>query len=217
MARKKAKAKAKKIPAPALVFERKKLKRTHKDSIIVEGQDMGTANYAVTHIEAWLKDGRFRFRIIGTKMMQNMIHDVTAAQNESALYLAEYRQLPKADHIAAERYQSRPGSTAGGSTCEAISMMLGLMILVHPDTPIQFYTAATWKNAFNRTIADLKEMYADLAAKKYGDTIVIHQLDSLLIALYHAAKILGVTPFDFIEALSDEERIFLILQDAPSL
>lgn len=215
MARKKSK-KNEKPQAPILEFKRKTLKRTHKDSIYVTGQDMGTANYAVTQIEAWLRDGKLRFRIVGTKMMVNMIHDVKVAQNECALFVKEYSALPTADHIAAERYQSRPGGSTG-STVEAISMMLGVMCMVCPDTPIQFYTAATWKNEFNRTAADLKEMYEDLKVKYKGQGIVIHQLDSFLIALYHAAKILGVKPYDFIESMKDEERLFLVLADAPSL
>lgn len=211
--RKKKKPEASK--APALVFKRKKLKRKHKDSIIVTGQDMGTKNYAVTQIEAWVRDGKMKFRIIGTKMMVNLIHDVKVAQNECAMFVQEYKALPEADYIAAERYQSRPGGSTG-STVEAISMMLGAMMLIHPDTPIEYYTAATWKNAFNRTAADLKSMYEDLKDyKAFG--IVIHQIDSFLIALYHAAKILGVKPYDFIESFRDEVRIFRVLCDAPTL
>lgn len=215
MARRKSKKKAQESSAPALVFQRKKLKRKFPDSVIVTGQDMGTKNYAVTQVEAWIKDGRFRFRVLGSKMMTHLIHDVKVAQNECALFVEEYRALPEADYIAAERYQSRPGGSTG-STVEAISMMLGAMMLIHPDTPIEYYTAATWKNAFNGTQADLKSMYEDLKEyKAFG--IVIHQLDSFFIALYHAAKMLGVKPFDFIQSFKDEERLFKVLCDAPTL
>lgn len=201
--------------APQLEFKRKKLKRKFPDSIIVTGQDMGTKNYAVTQIEAWVRDGKLKFRVLGTKMMECLIHDVKVAQNECALFVKEYSALPPADYIAAERYQSRPGGSTG-STVEAISMMLGVMMMIHPDTPIEYYTAATWKNAFNRTAADLKSMYEDL--KEYKDFgIVIHQIDSFLIALYHAAKILCVKPYDFIQSYRDEERLFKVLCDAPSL
>lgn len=201
--------------APKLEFKRKKLKRKFPDSIIVTGQDMGTKNYAVTQIEAWVRDGKMKFRVLGTKMMECLIHDVKVAQNECALFVKEYSALPPADYIAAERYQSRPGGSTG-STVEAISMMLGVMMMIHPDTPIEYYTAATWKNAFNRTAADLKSMYEDL--KEYKDFgIVIHQIDSFLIALYHAAKVLGVQPYDFIQSYRDEERLFKVLCDAPSL
>lgn len=214
MARRKSK-KVQAPQAPAIVFKRKKLKRKFPDSIIVTGQDMGTKNYAVTQIEAWVRDGKLKFRVIGTKMMVNLIHDVKVAQNECALFVEEYKALPSADYIAAERYQSRPGGSTG-STVEAISMMLGAMMLIHPDTPIEYYTAATWKNAFNRTQADLKSMYEDL--KDYKDFgIVIHQIDSFLIALYHAAKILKVSPYDFITSYRDEERLFRVLCDAPTL
>jgi hypothetical protein len=215
MARRKSKKKEK-PQAPALIFDTKKLKRKFPDSIFVTGQDMGTANYAVTQIEAWVRDGKLKFRVVGTKMMVNLIHDVKVAQNECALFVNEYKALPEADYIAAERYQSRPGGSTG-STVEAISMMLGAMLIMHADTPIDFYTAATWKNAFNRTQADLKSMYEDLATKHKGQGIVIHQIDSFLIALYHAAKVLGVTPFDFIQSFRDEERLFKVLMDAPTL
>lgn len=209
------KKKETKPQAPQLEFKRKKLKRKFPDSIIVTGQDMGTKNYAVTQIEAWVRDGKMKFRVIGTKMMECLIHDVKVAQNECALFVKEYKALPPADFIAAERYQSRPGGSTG-STVEAISMMLGVMMMIHPDTPIEYYTAATWKNAFNRTAADLKSMYEDL--KDYKDFgIVIHQIDSFLIALYHAAKVLGVPPYDYIKSFRDEERLFKVLCDAPSL
>lgn len=210
------KKKETKVQAPQLEFKRKKLKRKFPDSIIVTGQDMGTKNYAVTQIEAWVRDGRLKFRVIGSKMMECLIHDVKVAQNECALFVDEYKALPPADHIAAERYQSRPGGSTG-STVEAISMMLGVMMMIHPDTPIEYYTAATWKNAFNRTQADLKSMYEDLKHKYKGMGIVIHQIDSFLIALYHAAKVLGVPPYDFVESYRDEERLFKVLANAPTL
>lgn len=215
MARRKSKKKVQVSSAPVIVFKRKKLKRSKRNSIFVTGQDMGTKNYAVTQIEAYLVDGQFRFKVIYSKMMKNLIHDVKVAQNEGALFVEEYKALPESDYIAAERYQSRPGGSTG-STVEAISMMLGAMLLINPDTPIEYYTAATWKNAFNRTAADLKSMYEDL--KQYKDFgIVIHQLDSFFIALYHAAKMLGVQPFDFIKSHKDEERLFKVLCDAPAL
>lgn len=185
-------------------------------SIIVTGQDMGTRNYAVTQIEAWLHNGKFRFAVLGTKMMENMIHDVKIAQSQCAKFVHEYKQLPASDYYAAERYQSRPGRTAGGSTVESISMMLGVMMMIHPNKPIEFYTAATWKNAFNRTNADLKSMYEDLKDYK-GDGIVIHQLDSMLIAIYHAAKLLKVVPFGFIRSYKDEAKLFDVLKRAPVL
>lgn len=205
-----------KVQAPQLEFKRKNLKRKFPDTVIVTGQDMGTKNYAVTQIEAWVRDGKMKFRVIGTKMMECLIHDVKVAQNECALFVKEYSALPPADCIAAERYQSRPGGSTG-STVEAISMMLGVMMMIHPDTPIEYLTAATWKNAFNRTPADLKSLYEDLKAKYKGSGIVIHQLDSFFIALYQAAKLLGVKPYDFITSYKDEERLFKVLCDAPSL
>jgi hypothetical protein len=211
MARKrKAKAKPIKIELPVPTKKR----------IRVMGEDMGTKNYAVTQIEAWVKEEagnrRMCFKIIGTKMMEHMIHDVKIAQLECGAFVEEYKQLPPVDYIAAERFQARPGRGAG-TTVEAISMMLGVMMILRPDVPTEFLTAATWKNEFNRTPADLKEMYEDLKVKYKGQGIVIHQLDSFLIALYHAAKLLRVKPYDFIHSHTDESRLFNVLAKAPSL
>lgn len=186
-----------------------------KDRIIVQGEDMGTKNYAVTQILAWRREDRMCFRVLGSKMMHRMIHDVKLAQTECADYVTEYKALPKADYRAAERFQARPGRGAG-TTVEAISMMLGASLIIS-DTPTEFYTAATWKNEFNRTAADLKEMYDDLKLKYKGQGIVIHQLDSFLIALYHAARILRVKPYDYIKSHKDEDRLFRVLMDAPEL
>lgn len=210
MARKrKAKAKPVKVELPFPTKQR----------IRVMGEDMGTKNYAVTVIEAWLGPDRgMRFKVIGTKMMEHMIHDVKLAQTECRAFVDEYKTLPleTIDYIAAERFQSRPGRGAG-TTVEAIGMMLGAMLMIHPDIPTEFYTAATWKNEFNRTPADLKEMYEDLKSRYKGQGIVIHQLDSFFIALYHAAKLLRVKPYDFIKTHTDETRLFHVLSDAPSL
>lgn len=206
-------ARKRKAKAKPIVIE---LPVPTKQRIIVTGQDMGTKNYAVTQIEAWRKGDGMGFRVIGSKMMSHLIHDVKNAQRECAAFVTEYSALPKADYIAAERYQSRPGGSTG-STVEAISMMLGAMLMIDPDTPTEFYTAATWKNAFNRTPADLKEMYEDLKVKYKGAGIVIHQLDSFFIALYHAAKLLRVPTYDFIHSHTDETRLFNVLLRAPSL
>lgn len=207
-ARKKRKAKAKPVVVELPIPKKKRIR--------VMGEDMGTVNYAVTQIEAWLVDGQMRFKVLGSKMMQKMIHDVKNAQPECAEFVKEYSALPKVDYIAAERFQARPGRGAG-TTVEAISMMLGAMMLIHPGIPTTFYTAATWKNEFNKTPADLKEMYEDLKVKYKDEGVVIHQLDSFFIALFHAAKLLRVKPYQFIKSHTDETRLFKVLRDAPSL
>lgn len=176
------------------------------------GCDMGTKNFAVTIIKAKVVDGKFRFKVIGTKTMTSMIHDVKIAQQECKPFLAEFDNLPEVDLIAAERYQPRPGR-GGNTTTESIAMMLGAMVATLP-VPVTLYTAATWKNAFNRTAADLKEMYEDI---KKQDAFVIHQLDSFLIALYHAAKHYGVQPYDFISSYKDEARLTEMLMNAQKL
>src|SRR5690606_31800418 len=175
--------------------------------------DMGTKNFCVTLIKAAGVDGKFRFKIIGTKMMVCMIHDVKVAQKEVGPFLTEFAKLPNVDHIAAERYQPRPGR-GGNTTVESISMMLGCLLVARQQTPIEFYTAATWKNAFNRTAASLPDMYEDTKKEK---GFVIHQLDSFLIAVYHAAKILKVQPFDFISSYKDESRLVEMLKNAKKL
>jgi hypothetical protein len=186
--------------------------------ITVMGCDMGTRNFGVTVTKAAIVDGVFKFKIVGTCMMHAMIRDVKQAQKEAELFKAEFARLPKVDYIAAERFQMRPGGrgnrAGAGSTVESISMMLGVMLCERADTPIQFYTAATWKNAFNRTAADLKEMYED--TKNIKD-FAIHQIDSTLISIYHACKILGCPPYPFIKSYKHEKEIVKRLLAAPNL
>lgn len=186
--------------------------------ITVMGCDMGTKNFGVTVIKAAIVDGVFKFKIVGTCMMNAMIRDITKIQAESNAFRAEFAKLPKVDYLAAERFQMRPGgrgSRAGaGSTVESISMMLGIILCDREETPITYYTAATWKNAFNRTAADLKEMYEDT---KHEKSFAIHQIDSTLIAIYHACKILGCPPFPFITSYKHEKLFIERLLAAPNL
>lgn len=180
--------------------------------MLVLGCDMGTKNFGVTLIKTAYTDGKFKFKIVGTKLMTNMIHDVKIAQTECVEFLKEFETIQKPEYVAAERYQPRPGR-GGNTTTESISMMLGAMVATL-DMPVTLYTAATWKNAFNRTAADLKEMYEDI---KKQDSFVIHQLDSFLIALYHAAKLYGIPPYDFITSYKDEEKLIQMLCNAEKL
>lgn len=193
-------------------------KNAAPQTITVMGCDMGTANFGVTVIKAGIVDGVFKFKIEGTAMMGRMIKDITNIQKEAEAFKTEFARLPKVDYLAAERFQTRPGgrgSRAGaGSTVESISMMLGILLCERADTPIVFYTAATWKNAFNRTPADLKEMYEDTKKIK---AFAIHQLDSTLIAIYHACKILGVPPYPFITSYKHEKLLVERLLAAPNL
>lgn len=187
-------------------------------AIRVMGCDMGTKNFGVTVIKAAIVDGVFKFKIEGTAMMGQMIKDITNIQREAEAFKKEFARLPEVNYLAAERYQTRPGGrgkrAGGGSTVESISMMLGIMLCERAHTPITYYTAATWKNAFNRTAADLKEMYEDTKNVK---EFAIHQLDSTLIAIYHACKILGVPPYPFITSYKHEKLLVDRLLAAPNL
>lgn len=186
--------------------------------ITVMGCDMGTRNFGVTVVAADVVNDVFKFRIVGTRMMEAMVRDVTKAQAEVELFCAEFAKLPQVDYIAAERYQTRPGGrggrAGGGSTVEGISIMLGAILRERKKTDVTLYTAATWKNAFNRTAGNLNEMYEDTKKEK---GFVIHQLDSTLIAIYHACKVLGVPPFPFMKSYKDEKAIIDRLKAAPQL
>lgn len=186
--------------------------------IRIMGCDMGTKNFGVTVIDADIVKGLFKFKIIGTCMLGSMIKDITNVQKEAATFRAEFAKLPQVDYLAAERFQMRPGGRGGragaGSTVESISMMLGIVLCDREETPITYYTAATWKNAFNRTSADLKEMYEDT---KHIKSFAIHQIDSTLIAIYHACKIFGCKPFPFITSYKHEKAIVDRLLAAPNL
>ena len=77
--------------------------------------------------------------------------------------------------IIAERYQARG---IRGNSGELISMMMGIVLQRYRKLDIQFVTAASWKNDWNRNHdIDLKDLYKVCRTTP-------HQLDATLIGAY---------------------------------
>ena len=79
-------------------------------------------------------------------------------------------------------------------------MMLGVLAVMYDSLTV--YTAATWKNAFNRKF-DLKDLYevqkiSNQPTKK-SERRTIHELDCTLMGVFHACKQLGYDPFHQLE------------------
>lgn len=185
--------------------------------------DPGTANFAVSVLHVrYDKDG-FRFKVIGTAMLdpKKLLKDIKIAHDQLGVFVEYVRPLFKLrlDAFIAERFQSRGGK---GPTIESVNMMLGAMDCLARDAEIEsvsYCTAGVWKNEFNRN-GDLKEMYLDLAEArkdKYRPHVKIHQLDSELLGLYKACQLCDLKPFSFIKSRKHESRLLGKLDSAPEL
>lgn len=183
--------------------------------------DPGTSNFAVSIMRIRYSNGKFAFKCEGTAMLdpQRLLKDMKTMRTSLSTF-EEYVQplfsLGEYDAFVAERFQARGGK---GPTIESVNCMLGRMAGMSADIrQADFITAGVWKNEFNRH-ADLKEMYLDLAElrKEKRGRIAIHQLDSMLLGIYTACKILCIKPFSFLTNRAKESKLLSILADAPAL
>lgn len=183
--------------------------------------DPGTANFAVSIMRVRYEKGKFQFKCEGTAMLDNrrLLSDMKVMRESLAEFEAYVQPLfvQEYDAFVAERFQARGGK---GPTIESVNCMLGRMAGMSAHIPTaDFFTAGVWKNEFNRN-ADLKEMYEDhkeLRKDKSKSHVTIHQIDSMLLGLYQACKILGIKPFSFINTRQKEARLLEILDSAPPL
>lgn len=188
-----------KIPIWILLIEPKKRVTT----MLAAGIDMGTRNLAITQINAQKSNERVKMRVSDTCMADRsgLVHDMKCVDAAAFATL-----LPDVDLVFAERYQPRPGR-GGHTTAECVNVMLGIICHHYAlrGVPVVLYTAATWKNAFNATNASLNCLYEDLQG------VAIHQVDSMLIAMYGLCKHFGVKPFYMIRSHTDEQKIIRAL------
>lgn len=183
--------------------------------------DPGTANFAVSIMRVRYEKGKFQFKCEGTTMLDNqrLLKDMKTMR--ASLYQFEEYVQPlfdqEYDAFVAERFQARGGK---GPTIESVNCMLGRMAGMSAHIPTaDFFTAGVWKNEFNRN-ADLKEMYEDhkeLRRDKTKTHVTIHQIDSMLLGLYQACKLLGIKPFSFIKTRQQEAKLLEILDSAPTI
>lgn len=171
----------------------------------VLSMDPGTANFGITVLDAGKKGDKMGARIVGTCMFGHTIKVPTSLPQHrafrAAIWALEHHYGPF-DLVCAERFQSRG---LKGLAIESINMMLAIVGEVYPNAT--FYTASTWKNAFNR-MDDLNAVYNDLKEVnkevKKSERHQIHEFDSSLMGMYCAAKHFDVTPFENIDGRIDK-------------
>lgn len=145
------------------------------------GLDPGTNNFAYGVVQ--VKGDKYR--ILEHGMILHPLKELTgldvgARSSKFRNEIQRIRRRHNAEFVTAERYMTRGH---GGTTIEAISLMLGLVATVFKNNTC-FVTAASWKNSWNKHY-DLKEFYEEL--KPYG--IPTHRIDAVNIALYGATTV----------------------------
>lgn len=186
--------------------------------------DPGKTNYAIAVTTmGFNKKGKFVYKCEGTRMLDDSIKfDMTNLRESIRSYGSFLDGLldQPFDILYAERYQARGGK---GNTIEIINNCIGYLICNSDHIEhVNFITAATWKNAYNR-VGDLNECYADLkeirkAEKVRGERFLeIHEYDAALIGVYAGCKILGITPFEFLKSTEHEHKLLRKIIDAGEL
>jgi len=201
-------------------MKRKEVSAPANRDLRILAMDPGTSNFAVSIMRVRYTDGRFQFKCEGSAMLdpQRLLKDMKTMRL-SLFTFRDYVQplFDQAYHgFVAERFQARGGK---GPTIESVNCMLGCMAQQSAHiAECHFITAGVWKNEFNRH-ADLKEMYLDLAElrKEKKGSIAIHQLDSMLLGIYIACKLIGIKPFEFVNTREKEAKLLRSLVDAPTL
>lgn len=165
--------------------------------------DPGSVNYGFSVVEAEMRRGKFRFRVLENGLVPTTLHmlkDNTIRRAEKNAYMEWNRKMIgrwKPDAIFAERYMTRGIS---GPTIETVNMMLG--ILQSFNLPDRYVPAAVWKNAVTRNGIDLKGWY------KFCRTTP-HALDAALIGVWAAHQVFGVKDMG---KLNEERFESLVLQ-----
>jgi hypothetical protein len=166
-------------------------------ALTVLSMDPGTTNFAASVLRVAPSGDVLKTKVIGSRLISNTIKVPGDLQREARAFRSEVFSLEHMygpfDLVVAERFQSRG---LKGTTIESINMMLGVLAVMYDSLTV--YTAATWKNAFNRKF-DLKDLYEvqKISNKpiKKSERRTIHELDCTLMGVFHACKQLGYDPF----------------------
>lgn len=185
---------------------------------IIVAMDPGTKNFAVSKIAAKEVDGKVRFKLLGSSMLspKMILSDMKSVQEGVRAFYDHVAPLMEdATDLVIERFQARGNK---GPTIECISSMIGALAY-GLELPVTAYTAATWKNAYNR-VGDLKETYEDhkeLRRDKTVNHIQIHQLDATLMAMYHAYKHYNATPYSQFSGIQNERKMIRTIDQMSAL
>lgn len=148
--------------------------------------DPGSTNMGIA--VAGYEDGRPV--LAANAVMHNPIKGLTKdLLNKKHLFLHEVQQwVEKYDvqTIIIERFQSRG---LLGNTVEEVSIMIGILLQHFDHLDVRLVIASTWKTQWNRNFKgyNLKDLYKICPATP-------HQVDAVLIGLYHLEKAYGYVP-----------------------
>tara|TARA_Y100001963_G_scaffold160259_1_gene269830 strand:- start:1865 stop:2446 length:582 start_codon:yes stop_codon:yes gene_type:complete len=182
--------------------------------------DPGTENFACSIVEIEYNKTRIKkIKIIGTCMLKDTLQDLTKNVDQSlAVFRKRIRKISKQaktlDAVCFERFQSRG---LKGKTIEAIGFMLGQLAYIFKKLDPTFILASTWKNRIN-AINDMKldDVYKKYALKRVITDKTEHELDAVLIGIYRAHKVLGLTDFEYFKTNDFHEFVEDFLK-APNL
>lgn len=163
--------------------------------------DPGTKNFAMSLIEGTVTDQGLKIKILGTCMLDETLQDLTKDVAPTLRKFHKRMDFIRTKHkpklTCFERFQSRG---LKGKTIEAIGYMLGVIGMTFRKTDPRFILASTWKNRINKIDGvDLKEIYKGWgltsSAKSYTGKRD-HELDAVLIGIYHLHQHLGMEDFE---------------------
>lgn len=182
--------------------------------------DPGTKNFAAALVTGTLHDdGRLKFKIHGTHLMQSTVLKLTESigfalrgfTDEIESLLNNQGLVP--DALFMERFQSRG---MGGTTIECINFMIGSLVSkYYEDTEIALLTAATWKNRANAKI-DFKGSYTKYGLNRVASNKTPHELDAAMIGIYACYKHFELEPFTCFSP-ENFDRFMEYFQTVPTL
>lgn len=142
--------------------------------------------------------------LVANAVMHNPIKGLTKdLVNKKHLFIAEVEQWVERYNvktIIVERFQARG---LMGTTVEEVSIMIGVLLQHFDHLDVRLVIASTWKTQWNRNFKEysMKDLYKICPATS-------HQVDAVLIGLYHFEKEYGYVPS------YDPERLVQIIGDA---
>jgi Holliday junction resolvasome RuvABC endonuclease subunit len=160
-------------------------KNLHKRVIIKEVVEIESALRNLTNqIQIKKPNAAEKAKIKSKKMTKNDLKKFEPVQESMLKFynaVADFFDLHNPDVVVIERFQARG---LGGTTIEAISMMIAIIAMQCISRDIKFYTctAAEWKNTANKHIV-LDSLYP-----VFKKTLSNHVIDGSMMALIIASK-----------------------------
>ena len=163
--------------------------------------DPGTKNFAMSVIEGTVTESGLKIKIIGTCMLNETLQDLTKNVAPVLRDFNKRMRFIKKEHkpklACFERFQSRG---LKGKTIEAIGYMLGVIGITFRRANPRFILASTWKNRINKidgvVLNDIYKGWGLTSKAKSYTGKRDHELDAVLIGIYHLHQHLGMEDFE---------------------